>query len=130
MITIHCQSCGHENVFDQPYPFHAGFGDQGFLYNDSGNLTLVWSAFDPAYESIVGRQNPWILDKEKQSLFENALRDPPFGGKWRFSNAARCLKCSNPISGSMSETIYYLRYPNSIDTDERPQARQLADFLK
>jgi len=40
--------CGFDNSFDQPYPFHAGFSNAGFLYNEAGNLTLVWSSFDPA----------------------------------------------------------------------------------
>lgn len=44
MVTIDCSSCGHKNDFEQPSPFHAGFGNQGFLYNDAGNLTLACSS--------------------------------------------------------------------------------------
>jgi hypothetical protein len=97
MVTIDCSSCGNKNDFDQPYPFHAGFANQGFLYNDAGNLTLVWSSFDPAYEAIVGKRHPWGLSNEQRSLLESALREAPFGGRWRFTNPARCKKCGQPV---------------------------------
>jgi hypothetical protein len=129
MVTVSCPSCGHQNDFEQPYPFHAGFGNQGFLYNDAGNLTLVWSSFDPAYEAIVGKSHPWTLTVEQQALLENALRVAPSGRRWRFANPARCLKCLGQISGSITETIYYLRYPNSVDTDSTPGERRLKEFL-
>ena len=129
MIEIPCSSCGHKSEFQQPYPFHAGFADQGFLY-DAGNLTFVWSAFDPAYEAIVGRGNPWALSDEQQIQFEMALPDSPSGGRWRFKNSARCSACGNAISGPMKETIYYLLFPNSVDADPGPTNHRLQEFLK
>jgi len=129
MVTINCRSCGHKNDFEQPYPFHAGFGNQGFLYNDTGNLTLVWSSFDPAYEAIVGKWHPWTLTTDQQALLESALCEPPSGGRWRFANPARCRKCVNPISGPITETIYYLRYSGSVDTDSKPGEHRLKEFL-
>ena len=129
MVTINCSSCGHKNDFEQPYAFHAGFGNQGFLYNDAGDLTLVWSSFDPAYEAIVGKWHPWTLTTEQQALLENTLREAPSGGRWRFANPARCLECANPISGPITETIYYLQYPGSVDADTNPGERRLNEFL-
>lgn len=129
MITINCPSCAHKNDFKQPYPFHAGFGNQGFLYNDEGNLTLVWSSFDPAYEAIVGKWHPWTLTTEQQALLEGALREAPSGGRWRFANPARCLKCKSPISDAITKTIYYICYSGSIDTDFQPGEQRLKDFL-
>ena len=120
MITIGCVSCGHQNTFEQPYPIHAGFSNQGFLYNDEGNLTLVWSSYDHAYTAIVGEKHPWVLTAKDRALFEGALRPAPSGGKWQFMNCARCLKCANPISGPITQTIYYLLYPGSIVTDIEP----------
>jgi hypothetical protein len=117
MVAIGCISCGHHNTFEQPYPIHAGFSNQGFLYNDEGNLTLVWSSFDPAYVAIVGDKHPWVLTAEERALFEGALRPTPSGGKWQFMNPARCLKCTNLISGPITQTIYYLLYPGSIVTN-------------
>jgi hypothetical protein len=129
MITIQCTSCGHRNDFDQPYPFHAGFANQGFLYNDEGNLTLIWSGFDPAYEAIVGEKHPWTLTAEERLLFEGALLPAPSGGRWQFINPARCGKCANPISGPITQRIYYLRYPRSIDTDPNPGRHHLKEYL-
>ena len=114
---IKCASCGHANIFNQPYPYHAGFGDQGFLYDDAGTLTLTWSCFDPAFESIVGRRNPWSLTQADQQKLEEALLLAPSGGRWRFSNPARCVSCGSPISDSIDRTIYYLLYDGSIQTD-------------
>src|SRR3989442_4520266 len=60
-LIVSCSDCGFANVFNQPYAYHARFGDQGFLYNEAGNCTLMWSSFDPDYEAIVGKKNPWSL---------------------------------------------------------------------
>jgi len=30
-VELRCPTCGHANNFDQPYAYHAGFSDQGFL---------------------------------------------------------------------------------------------------
>ena len=116
--VIKCASCGHANIFNQPYPYHAGFGDQGFLYNDAGTLTLVWSCFDPAFEALVGRKSPWALTLAEQQSTEEALQPSASGGRWRFSNPARCLTCSSAISDSIQRSIYYLVYDGSIQTDD------------
>jgi hypothetical protein len=129
MVTIKCTSCGHENNFDQPYPYHAGFANEGFLYNDEGNRTLVWSSFDPAYMAIVGKNHPWMLTGEQHSLFESALRQAPSGGSWKFMNPARCTKCTNIISDPITRTIHYLVYPNSIVTDLNPAEPCLKEYL-
>jgi len=55
-MVIKYNSCGYENGFVQPYPYHAGFGNQGFLYNDAGNMTLVWSIYDRDYADLVWHQ--------------------------------------------------------------------------
>jgi hypothetical protein len=81
MIKIKCALCAYENVFNQPYAFHAGFSNEGFLYNDEGDLTLIWSSFDPAYEAIVGKHHPWSLTVGQQASLEAALLPAPHGGK-------------------------------------------------
>ena len=43
-VVVPCTHCGASNVFNQPYAYHAGFGDQGFLYSESGTCTLVWNS--------------------------------------------------------------------------------------
>jgi hypothetical protein len=129
MVTVTCTSCGHKNEFDQPYPFHAGFSNQGFLYNDEGNLTLVWSSFDPAYQGMMGKKHPWTLTTKERVLFEHALRPAPYGGSWRFINPARCMECAGTIGGSITSTIYYHLYPGSIVTDLASAHGRLKDFL-
>ena len=116
--VIKCAACGHANIFNQPYPYHAGFGDQGFLYDDAGTLTLTWSCYDPAFRALIGSGSPWSLTLAEQQKLEEALRPAPSGHRWRFSNPARCLACASPISDSIERTIYYLVYDGSIHTDD------------
>ncbi len=116
-LVVPCTHCGASNVFNQPHAYHAGFGDQGFLYSESGTCTLVWNAYDPDFQALVGRRSPWVLSREKQQILEDALHPAPDGSRWLFSNPARCLTCGRPISGPMSQTIYYLEYDGSINVD-------------
>jgi hypothetical protein len=115
---IKCAVCAYANIFNQPYPYHAGFSDQGFLYDDAGHLTLIWSCYDPAFKALLGSKCPWSLNINEQRTLENALRPAPSGGRWRFGNPARCLSCSSPISDSIDRTIYYLIYDGSVQTDD------------
>jgi hypothetical protein len=111
--------CGHENTFDQPYPYHAGFGNQGFLYNDAGNRTLVWGSYDPAWERLVGRIHPWMLDEAGWARVEAALAPAADGTRWKASNQPRCRTCGVPIGHSIGEgEIHYLVYPGSLLLDE------------
>jgi hypothetical protein len=131
MLVIKCNSCEWGNTFEQPYPYHAGHADQGFLYNDAGNLTLVWSSFDYCYEAIVGQKHPWTLTPEDRAAFESALLPAPSGGNWRFSNPARCKQCGESISEPITRTIYYLEYEGSIITNGDPSNREgLKDFMQ
>ncbi|MCO5067222.1 MAG: hypothetical protein M9910_00800 [Kiritimatiellae bacterium] len=117
-VVVKCTNCGFDNVFNQPHPYHAGFGNQGFLYNEKGNRTLVWSSFDPDYERVAGNNHPWVLGPENKKKLEAVLQpDPNGGGRWLFDNPARCLKCGNPISAPIGSNIYYLEYDGSINLD-------------
>ena len=120
-IIVKCAACNHANIFNQPYPYHAGFSDMGFLYNDAGNLTLTWSCYDPAFGAIVGEKNPWVLTLIEQKKLEDALLPAPSGGRWRFSNSARCLRCNAPISdpighSAIGHSIRFLLYNGSVQT--------------
>jgi hypothetical protein len=126
-IVIKCPSCGFENEFDQPHIYHAGHSDCGFLYNEPGNRTLIWSSFDPDYEAVVGPHHPWMLTTEKQKKLEDLLK-PDAGGKWLFSNPARCLRCHYPISSPIGVTINFLKYEGSIDLDS--PGRSMREMFK
>src|SRR5262245_54178572 len=129
-MIVHCRHCGFDDLFEQPYAFHAGFSNQGFLYNEAGNLTLVWSSFDPAYERVVGKKHPWALDAEARARLEAALLPSPRGDRWLFSNPARCGRCRQPVAASILENIYYLQYPGSIDTDQDPRKGTFCSVLR
>jgi membrane protease YdiL (CAAX protease family) len=106
-------------------------GGQGFLYNETGNCTLTWSSFDQDYAGTVGGKPPWALTDADREALEARLMPSPDGTRWLFSNPARCLRCGSPISGSATETPYYLRYPCTVDRDVRSSLRVgLKDVLK
>lgn len=130
MLTITCRACGGANIFEQPYPYHAGFGNQGFLYNDAGTLTLIWSSYDPAYESIVGPKHPWALSAAERNAVERALKPSPAGDRWRFANPPRCLTCREPIGKPITRDISYLLYPGSIKTERQDGGEGLGAWLQ
>jgi hypothetical protein len=118
-MIVTCPSCGHQNSFEQPYPYHAGFSNQGFLYNDAGDRTLVWSSYDSAWENLVGRVHPWALDEKEWSRVEAALVPLNDGSRWRASNRPRCTACNEPIGKSIGDAeIHYLVYPGSLLLDD------------
>jgi hypothetical protein len=130
-IAVPCPACDNENQFEQDHAVHAGFSEVGFLYNEAGNLTLIWGVFDPAYTAIVGSHNPWRLASSQQQALQEALLPSPAGDRWLFENPARCLRCSAPIAGPMSiEQIYFYVYPGSIWAYDGPKAQTLADHLR
>jgi len=129
-LIIRCQACGKDNLFDQPYAYHAGFSDVGFLYSDSGHCTLVWSWFDPAFKRFLNGEGPLADDIQARNQFEKSLRAAPDGGRWRFNNPARCLFCSAQIAGPMLSQIYFLVYPDSIITNDGDQLDLNAQLLK
>jgi len=116
-MNVTCKACGGTNEFPQPYAYHAGFGNQGFLYNEAGTLTLVWDSFDPAYVALVGECHPWALTDQQRADLESALAPAPTGGRWLFVNPPRCQSCAAPIGVPITGGIYYFKYPGSISLD-------------
>ncbi len=116
-MNVSCSACGNVNDFLQPYAYHAGFANQGFLYNEAGTATLVWSSFDPAYKGLVGKFHPWALSEEQRNIVERALSPAPAGGKWLFTNPPRCQSCSAPIGEPITNSIYYFVYAGSVVLD-------------
>jgi hypothetical protein len=114
-----CKYCGFELEFDQPYPIHAGFSNEGFMYSDDGKQTLVWSSFDPDYILIVGDKHPWTLNDNERNKFELSLCPSSLCSNWSFRNSIRCVHCHQPYSGPITETIYYYQYKQTIDTHTR-----------
>ena len=130
-MIVRCEICDAENAFAQSNRYHAGFANQGYLYNGSGSCTLVWSSFDPVYEQLAGPAHPWTLDSKAWQRVEEALGPSPDGTDWSALNPPRCGACSAAIGRSISEgEIYYLVYPGSVLLDESPAARNLALAFK
>jgi len=130
-LIVRCKHCDSVNTFDQSNPYHAGFANQGFLYNQSGSCTLVWSSFDPSYEALVGQVHPWTLGPPGWAKIEAALLPSPDGTPWRSSNPPRCASCHAPIGRSIGEgEIYYFEYDGSVLLDKSPGAREFASALK
>jgi hypothetical protein len=129
-MVIKCNSCGYENEFAQPYPYHAGFGNQGFLYNDAGNLTLVWDLYDPDYGALVGFKDALHLTDKDRATIESSLLPARFGGRFRFANPARCKQCGAEIGGPMLRTVNYLVYEGGLVTDAEPDVMGLRAALK
>ena len=128
-MVVTCKACRGSTEFQQPYAYHAGFGNQGFLYNDAGTLTLVWSSYDPAFEAVVGAKVPWMLTPELRSALESRLPPAPVGGRWRFSNPARCPKCGVEVAGPMTQNIYYLVYDGSVVLDDPKSGKGLKGLI-
>jgi uncharacterized protein YbjT (DUF2867 family) len=110
------------------YPYHAGFGNEGFLYGDARLRTLVWSTFDPVYEALIGRVRPWALGPDARAIIEAALQPAPGGGHWRFRNPPRSVACGEPIGPSIADGIYYLIDPESVILE--PPERRFAQVLR
>jgi len=128
-LSIICKHCDKENLFDQPYPYHAGFSDDGFLYSDSGVYTLVWNICDPVFKEMFFEKTPWTLSSSNRRKFEKQLPPAPDGGRWRFHNPARCVHCKKPILGPMLRSIHYLVYPGSVVLNQR-QSPGLKEYFK
>jgi hypothetical protein len=113
-----CAQCDTELPFDRSYGFHAGFSNFGFLYNDAGDDTFIWSSYDPDYSAVVGECHPWALTDEQRHRLEVVLLPSRAGDAWRFSNPARCLQCGGPISGPMTENIMGLAFDGRLAADD------------
>ena len=45
-MDLACPHCRETTVLEQPYPYHAGFGNQGYLYCDACPAVVIFSSFD------------------------------------------------------------------------------------
>lgn len=133
-MDVHCPRCGKPNHFDQPYAYHVGFGDQGFLYNDAGDCTLVWSTLDPVYEDLLARHSPeppGVLTGAAKREFEARLPPSPRGDRWRFVNTPRCTHCRAALTPPMGpDCIQYLVFPDSVLLGIRPFERSLQTYIE
>ena len=129
-LDLACTACGQANHFEQPYPYHAGFGDTIFVYNEAGNCTLVWGTYDETYLNLLGAGNPWSPPASVRHDLEAQLPLSPRGDQWSFKSSARCQHCGAAISAPMATgNIYYLEYSGSVILGRAGLPSRLAELL-
>jgi hypothetical protein len=110
-----CGSCRRAFDYQQ---FHAGFGDQGFMYGAAEGTVLTWSAFDPAYRGLVDAL-PWMLTEDQKRRVESEIKpgfsDEPFG----FDNVPRCPHCHQPVDNLLDQSrAYFVITADRIDGEQ------------
>ena len=130
-MQVECPSCSASHEFAQPYPYHAGFGDSVFLYNRTGNRTLVWGTYDPVYTSLLGaKENAWNPSAAVCAYLEAQLPPSPAGDPWGFAYPARCQQCGAVLRAAMADgEIYYLEYPGSVILGRAGLPSTLSEYL-
>ena len=127
MGKFRCMTCGVEIEGTGKYPYHAGFGDVGFLYCDRDTTVLMFSMYDPFYTKLfedLGQEAecPWTYAEEGNTealnLIERNLIGCPCGGQFSFDNHLRCPKCAGVFSEPLSKTIYFIVLDKLLDGNE------------
>jgi hypothetical protein len=114
-MEIECPKCHRTFHIGQKHRYHAGFGDVGFLYCDRCPNLVVFSAFDPVYEDIVGSVNPWMLNFFQKWKVERQLERCSCGGRFRFGAEPRCPLCNVEIPSILSDSIHYIETGKCFD---------------
>lgn len=107
-----CPACHREVGVER---FHAGFGDQGFMYCDRDSTILTWDSLDPSWTSLVGEVHPWMLSPEQKAEVEGVAPGCPCGGRFRFSNVPHCPLCSAPVPSLSPGGAYFVVLGDRID---------------
>lgn len=119
---IVCLACGDHTLIDGMG--HAGFGDSGYMYSDTGRHVFRWDANDPAYQDIVGDETfyPWVISQKQKDDFERRIKPLSDGTRFRFSNNARCGACAQPIAPPLPHSSWLVLHDRTIWTDFRQGA--------
>ncbi|HEX7392961.1 MAG TPA: hypothetical protein VF374_08460, partial [Thermoplasmata archaeon] len=124
MGKFRCMTCGVETEGKGDHPYHAGFGDEGFLYCSRDTTVLSFSSYDPFYTGLFEKlgqraEHPWTYAQEGNTealrLIERHLVECPCGGKFSFDNPLRCPECGCVFSEPLSKTIYYVVLDRVLD---------------
>jgi hypothetical protein len=116
-MDICCKTCGVATKIPQPYAFHAGFSNRGFLYNDSRAAIIEFSPYNLKYVAAVGDKHPWALNAEEKSKVEKALKPDPAGGKFRFDAHPRCPACNAELPDLLPDDVHFVEIGDVIDGD-------------
>jgi len=102
--TTVCSNCAKTFTFEI---FHAGFGDQGYLYCNLDETIVTWDSFSSGYVALVGEVHPWMLDQNQRQSVEAAIIDCPYGGRFAYSALPRCPHCETELPNLTPDPIYY-----------------------
>jgi hypothetical protein len=113
--SIECTGCGRKLAYQR---FHAGFGDEGFMYGTGASVVLTWSTYDPSYRRIVGDVHPWMLSTEQRYAVERALRDGLDGEPFGFDNQPVCPHCETALPSLFDPSrAYFVILDRRVDGD-------------
>ena len=116
-MTLTCPHCACTIEIEQPYPYHAGFSDEGSLYCDSCSAILVFGSYNPYYARLVPGKHPWCLTDREKRLVEAHLRACSCGGRFRFDLPPRCPECGGSLAELLGGDIYYICIGAKVDAD-------------
>jgi hypothetical protein len=112
---IDCPACARPVEFER---FHAGFGDQGFMYGATAPTVLTWSSFDPVYQHLAPHVHPWMLPVETRTVVEGAVRSDLPGSPYRFSNQPLCPHCKSALPMLFDDSrAYFVVVADRIDAE-------------
>ncbi len=117
-MDIRCPECHRTFTVAQKYPYHAGFGNVGFLYCEACPNLVVFSSFDRRYTTMVGEVHPWMLNSFKKRRVERELKRCPCGGRFRFAAKPRCPLCNKPIPSILRDSIHFIETGKRFDAEE------------
>ena len=125
-MTLTCPGCHKVLRLRQPYPYHAGFGEEGFLYCDRDATVLTFSEFDRGFQRIIPNKVPWGLTPEDRSRVEQSLKSCPCGGRFLFKNSAKCPHCGTVLRRGITKDIYYIVLGKSLKASRNKLWKSLA----
>jgi hypothetical protein len=111
-----CRHCDNEIRFER---YHAGFGDQGYMYCDRDSTVVTWSAYEPAYAAIAGNVNPWVLGDDAKRRVEDAVVECPHGGRFSFDALPRCPHCGSELPELAADPIYFVILADWLNGDSQ-----------
>jgi hypothetical protein len=117
-MDINCPKCHQTFSVKQNWPYHAGFGNTGFLYCDACPNLVLFSSFDPHYVEIVGKVHPWTLNFYQKWKIERQLKSCACGGRFRFAATPRCPLCNEPIPSILPDSIHFIETGKRLDSDK------------
>lgn len=110
-----CPHCCREFEYAR---YHAGFGNQGYMYCDQDETVLTWDTYVDPYSKLTSK-HPWMLDSADQSRVEAALKPCPYGGSFAFANPSLCPFCHESIAFLVPSKEYFIVAGRRVEADDQ-----------